>query len=90
MLKKSTRIHLGQLQSPKESLSSTKWRSKACLSELLEEQETAEDGKEFKSVTVDGDLRKYAILTTRGPVTSFLPMYDVFTTAVSGAVDWIF
>ena len=63
MLKKSTRIRLGQLQQSERNLSSTKWRSIACLNELLEEQETAEDGKELKSVTVDGrkDFRRWTV-----------------------------
>ena len=36
-----------------------------------------------------GDLGKCVILTSRGPVTSFLPitLYEVFITALSGAVD---
>ena len=36
-----------------------------------------------------GDFGKCAILTSRGPVTSFLPitLYEVFITALSGAVD---
>ena len=36
-----------------------------------------------------GDLGKCAILTSRGPVTSFLPitLYKVFITALTGAVD---
>ena len=56
MLKKSTRIRLGQLQKSESKLvfNTWKWRSIACLNELLEEQETAEDGKKLKSVTVDG------------------------------------
>ena len=65
MLKKSKRIHLGQLQ-----------KSGRC---------TVDARKDLRHLY--GDLRKYAILASRGPVTSFLPMYDVFTTAHSGAVD---
>ena len=39
-----------------------------------------------------GDLGKCVILTSRVPVTSFLPitLYEVFMTALSGAVDRIF
>ena len=36
-----------------------------------------------------GDLGKCVILTSRGPVTSFLPitLYEVFITALSGSVE---
>ena len=48
----------------------------------------------FEDATADlhGDLGKCVILTSRVPVTSFLPitLYEVFITALSGAVDRIF
>ena len=48
----------------------------------------------FEDATADlhGDLGNCVILTSRVPVTSFLPitLYEVFITALSGAVDRIF
>ena len=52
MLMKSTSI---QLQKSERKLVSTKWRYRACVNELLEEEETAEDGKELINGQYDRD-----------------------------------
>ena len=66
MVKKSRRIHLGKLQMSERKLVFNKvkvYNYIACLNELLEEQETAEDGIESKSVTVNGrnDFRRWTV-----------------------------